>query len=148
MRFPGGARSAYISVYRVRVLMGDVPTDIPPRPACFAFSPITGTRAELGPQGLRLFLDVLDGTSPDVRYKVAAGPPGSVSRKNWNSATKIIQCPATLAELRDPAALGRAYLAKYPLTTVGRVIALHITQAINGQLSQPYTEVVTVTAAG
>ncbi len=86
------------------------------------------------------------GRNPRTPAQQTQRDPMRQASSKWT--IKIIKCPATLAELQDPDALGRACLAKYPLPTVGSVIALRISQALDGHLSQPHSEVVSVTAAG
>ncbi len=146
--FPGGGRTAYASVFRVRALLGEEQSDTPPLPASFQTIALTGVRAQVGDAGLLLHLDGIAGSDPNVRYKVEASPPGGTGRKNWDSALKIIKCPATPAELQDPAALGRAYLAKFPVPPAGRAIAIRVTPGRDGQLGPPLTFVSIVAPAG
>ncbi len=98
--FSGGGRTAYASVFRVRAMLGEEQFDTPPLPASFEVLTLTGVRAQVGDPGLLLHLDGIAASDPDVRCKVEASPPGSPSRKNWDSALRIIKCPATLPELQ------------------------------------------------
>ncbi len=97
--FSGGGRTAYASVYRVRAMIGEEQFHNPPLPACFEPLTFAGFGAQVSDAGLPLHLDAVADPSPNVRYKVEASPPGSPSRKNWDSALKIIKCPTTLPEL-------------------------------------------------
>ncbi len=127
------AFNAYASVHHVRLRLGEPPLADPPQRAQFGLFELTGLQATLRNGDLHLALQGLRDPTPNIRYVVEATAPGSAGNRWRKSDLVFFDRPATLAELQDPLALGRAYVQRHGLPAPGKRFTFRVSQVLNSQ---------------
>ncbi len=139
--FTDGYR-AYVSVNETRVKLGQPMMADPPDFVRFERLNTTGVQAQVGTDSFRLWFENVEDPTPGVCYIVEATPPGCPTPRKRDSEQTFIKAPAALADLRDGALLGRAYLdvyqARVGLPPVGTGIVVRLTQVLEGQRNLPH----------
>jgi hypothetical protein len=125
--------NAYASVNHVRLFLGEPLLVVPPERAAFELFKVTGLQATLLNGELHVALQGLSDPTPDIRYVVEATAPGSAGRRRRKSDLVFLDRPATLADLRDPVALGRAYVQRHHLPAAGQRVTFRVSQILNYQ---------------
>ncbi len=125
--------NAYASVNHVRLFLGEPLLKVPPERAAFDLFKVDGLQATLRNGDLHLALAGLSDPTPNIRYIVEATAPGSAGHRRRKSDLVFLDRPATLADLQDPVALGRAYVQRHRLPAARQRITFRVTQILNYQ---------------